>query len=135
MTSQMTPGAREAFIMSLGGALHRWGIPAHRLEDRMTEVATRIGLEAQFFSTPTSLMAGFGSLANQQVRLIRSDPGNVDLSKLADLDRVADEVAQGELSIDKGLAQVMAIDERPALYRGPIVIAAFSLAAAGSSRF
>lgn len=101
----------------------------------MTEVATHMGLQAQFFSTPTSLTAGFGSPQDQQVRLVRSDPGNVDLSKLLDLDRVADDVAQGTLSIDEGLAEIQAIDQRPALYRGMVIVGAFGLAAAGSSRF
>ncbi len=121
-------------MMALGGALQRWGIPAHRLEARMSEVAERVGIEAQFFSTPTSLTAGFGPLPAQSVRLVRIHPGNVNLSKILDLDRIADEVAHGQLTPEDGLRQVRAVDERPPLHSSPVVVVSFVLVAAGACR-
>lgn len=121
-------------MMALGAALHRWGIPAHRLEARLNDVARRVGLEAQFYSTPTSLMAGFGPMASQDVRLVRIEPGAVDLSKLLDLDRLSEDVARGGISPTEGLRRVQAIDHRPPLYGSASVILAFSLVAAGAAR-
>ena len=121
-------------MMSLGAALQRWGIPAHRLEARMNDVAERVGLEAQFFSTPTSLMAGFGPLPTQSVRLLRIVPENVDLSKLIDLDRIADDVANGGVTPQEALRQVRAVDERRPHYRAWAVIVAFALVGGGACR-
>ena len=121
--------------MALGAALHRWGIPAHRLEARLSEVARRMGLEAQFFSTPTSLMAGFGPMAAQQVRLSRVEPGSVDMSKLLELDEVSEAVARGQLAPGDAMARVRQIDERPAFYRGPLAVLGFGLAAAAAAQF
>ena len=101
----------------------------------MTEVAHHVGLSAQFFSTPTSLTAGFGDVGNQSVRLMRIDPGNVDLSKVLDLDRISDEVAKGGISPTEGLAEVLAVDRRPPRYGGAWVVLAFSVVAAGAARF
>ena len=48
-----------AFILRLGKALHRSGYAAHRLEAILERAAVRLGLDAQFFSTPTSIFASF----------------------------------------------------------------------------
>ena len=121
-------------MMALGAALQRWGIPAHRLETRMSEVATALGVQAQFFSTPTSLTGGFGPMSDQAVRLARVDPGAVDLSKLIDLDEITETVAQGQLQPIDGLDKVREIDGRPSMYGAPLVIFAFALVAAGVAR-
>ena len=134
-TPQLDPSSRETFMMVLATALHRWGISAHRLEARMTEVAHRLQVESQFFSTPTSLTAGFGPLGQQNVQLVRIDPGSVNLSKLLDLDRVAGAVAGGRMTPTDGLRQVREIDDRPPRYRGLLVAVAFGILAAATSRF
>jgi len=56
------PGAdpRVAFVLRLGREMHAHGNPAHRLEETLGRVSNRLGLETQFFSTPTSIFAAFG---------------------------------------------------------------------------
>lgn len=58
MTTTKEPGDRvddafEAFVLELGRALHESGVPAYRLEEALTLVASLFHREAHFFSTPT----------------------------------------------------------------------------------
>ena len=54
----------------------------------------RAGLQGQFFSTPTSIMAGFGGPGNQRACLVREQPGDVDLEKLVELDDLTDRLTR-----------------------------------------
>ena len=124
-----------AFVMELGSALHRFGTPAHRLEGAMGAVAGQLSLEAQVLSTPTSVMAGFGPLEQQRTILVRVDPGEVNLEKLSDLDRVADEVGRGQLDVTEGVQRVRGISARPGRYPAPLRVLAFGLLSASVAVF
>ena len=99
------------FILRLGRALHMFGYASHRLEELLEQAAERIGLEGQFFSTPTSIYCGFGALETQRTYLIRAEPGSLNLGKIVDLDQVLTEVlyhrltpAEGSWKIDEIIA-------------------------------
>lgn len=94
--------AAIGFILRLGEALHRYGLAAHGLEDALIGAANRLGVEAQFFTTPTSIFAAFGRPETQSTHLIRVFPGDVDLGKLAALDQVTHEVHAGTLTPAEG---------------------------------
>ena len=109
-----TSGSTDAvgFILRLGCALHNAGFSAHRLEATLSDVSRKLGLEAQFFSTPTSIMAAFGPPDSQRTHLIRAEPGSTNLSHLSGLDRIARDVvygtlgpAEGNLRIERLLAE------------------------------
>lgn len=119
------PSAGIEFVMQLGAALHRFGTPAHRLEATMSAVARQLELDAQILSTPTYVMAGFGPLTDQRHVLIRIDPGEVNLDKLAALDRVATLVGRGRLDVSEGAARVRTIAEGPG-YPAPALALAFA---------
>lgn len=117
-------GEAIRFMMDLGKALHTCGTPAHRLEESMAACAQRLGLEVQVFSTPTSLWAGFGPIESQRVRLVRIEPGGVNLSLLADVDDIASEVIKGDIPLSEGarrLEEALAKD-----WQYPVAITAFS---------
>jgi|GEM_PF-5885194 len=42
--AETSPEEARAFTMKLGEALHRYGAPAHRLEEAMIGTARRLGL-------------------------------------------------------------------------------------------
>ncbi|HUH00732.1 MAG TPA: threonine/serine exporter family protein [Kofleriaceae bacterium] len=131
----MNPARARAFVIELGAALHRAGAPAHRLENALTGVARRLGMEAQCFTTPTQLMVAFGAIPEQQVVMLRVEPGEIDLAKLAALDGLADAVVAGEVDVDEGLRHVQAIASAPKRYRGWAVVLAFGLTSAAVARF
>ncbi len=121
--------------MRLARALHSYGIPAHRLEDVLDSAAKKLGLEGQFFSTPTSIFAAFGKQDEQRTFLIRVTPGEVNLGKLAELDAVAVRVLRAGLAPVAGSALIDAIIAAPPRYGGAVTTLAFGLASAAASRF
>ncbi|MGY6555812.1 MAG: threonine/serine ThrE exporter family protein [Wenzhouxiangella sp.] len=105
-----------ALVLNLGRALLHVGSPAHRLEAAMQIMATRLGLTAEFFSTPTALIVSLGDGEKQRTFLARSEPGSTDLAKLADLTQVMEELASGKLEPEQADERVRAIDQAPPVY-------------------
>lgn len=112
------------FILRLGRALHNAGFSAHRLEATLSDIAHKLGLEAQFFSTPTSIMAAFGPPASQRTHLIRAEPGSTNLSHLSGLDRIARDVMYGNLGPVDGSLRIDALLAKPPQWTtGPMLLA------------
>lgn len=124
-----------AFLVRLGRALHAAGSPAHRLEDALGHVARATGLEAQFFSTPTSIFAAFGPSTNQRMVLARVVPGDSDLERLADLDELLEDVVRGAVDEDEADRRLTAIEDRPPRYSRWATIVAHGLVSAAAARF
>ena len=122
-----------SFVLRLARALHSYGVPAHRLEDVLDSAAKKLGLEGQFFSTPTSIFAAFGKQDEQRTFLIRVNPGGVDLGKLADLDAVAVRVLREGLAPIEGSAQIDEIIAAAPPYGIVLRTLAFGLASAAAS--
>ena len=130
------PDACVRFVLELGLALHRYGTPANRLEDVMAAVSLQLGLTARLVSTPTAIYASFGAPEALKTTLIRADPGEVDLDRLSQLDRVTSLVLNGQLLPAQGAAAVDAILAQPPRY-GPWVTVGCNglVAAAGAQLF
>ncbi|WP_223643223.1 threonine/serine exporter ThrE family protein [Corallococcus sp. EGB] len=127
------PGPAVAFVLRLGHALHRHGTPAHRLEGLMMRVSERLGLEARFFSTPTSIFASFGPPEDLRTSLIRVEPGDMDLERLILLDLLADDVIQGRLTPAEGARRVEDILARPERYGPALQLLCWMLAGASAA--
>jgi uncharacterized membrane protein YjjP (DUF1212 family) len=127
-------GARR-FVLQLARALHRHGTPAHHLETTLSTAAARLGLDAVFFSTPTSIMVGIGQLETQRVHLLRVEPGEPNLGQLAALGAITREVVEGAILPEEGLDRIEALDEAPAVYPPWLVLLAFVLSSAAVACF
>ena len=127
------PMPAVAFTLRLGQALHRYGTPAHQLEEQMRLVSQRLGLEARFFSTPTSIFASFGPPEALRTSLIRVEPGELDLGRLAHLDALANSVIRGELSPEEGAERVEAVLSEPPRYGNALHLLCWALAASGAA--
>lgn len=127
-----TPPDMEAvsFVLRLGRALHTYGLSADALEHALQAMADRLGLEANFFTTPTSIFAAFGPQERQRTHLIRVYPGDVDLGKLARLDAVARDVEHGRVSVRDGSARIDAIMALPPISKPMVRILAYGVASA-----
>jgi uncharacterized membrane protein YjjP (DUF1212 family) len=108
----MDEGAID-FVLALGRALHRYGTPADRLEQALGECCQRLGLVAEVFTTPTAIIMSFGEPAELRTRLMRVTGGELDMHKLAQLDALADLVAEHALSPADGLARLERILAMP----------------------
>ncbi len=89
----------EALLVRVAGLLHAHGTPAHRLERLLGVMSRHFGVQAQFLSSPTSLIAAFGSGADQRVRMLRIEPGEVNLGKLIEFDELLEKVEDRTYSI------------------------------------
>ncbi len=126
---------REAFVLELGAALHRAGAPAHRLETALVSISEQLGLQASFFSTPTSLTAAFGELGAQRTGLARVSPGDAQLERLVQLDATGDAVLAGELDLEQAEARVAAIEDAPPRFGPRATTAACGLVSAAAVGF
>jgi len=138
-TTDGTIEAREMLVLALGKELHAAGAPAHRLEDVLGELARSLGLETQVFSTPTALIVGFGALSEQRMRLVRVEPGGLDLGRIDRLDDILRQVIRGALAPAAALAEVERVCHpdapRPDRFGPVALVLVYALLSATSARF
>jgi uncharacterized membrane protein YjjP (DUF1212 family) len=129
------PDPRISFVITLARALHRFGTPAHRLEDTMKTILARLGLEGVFFSIPTGIFASFGAPEEHLTSLVRTDSTEVNLEKLSLLNELADKVIDGETGPEEGSREVEKIVAAPYRYSPLLTLFAFGLGSASAGRF
>jgi uncharacterized membrane protein YjjP (DUF1212 family) len=127
--------ARVAFVLRLGRALHRYGTPSHRLEETLDQVSRHLGLDGQFFSQPTSIFAAFGPQDEQHTFLLRFEPGDIHLERLARVDAVVHEVLAGTITPDVATARLAAIDVSLPPYPAVLTLIASGVSSAAACRF
>ncbi|MFT5424878.1 MAG: uncharacterized membrane protein YjjP (DUF1212 family) [Phycisphaerales bacterium] len=109
------PDERALFLLELGLALSGYGAASYRVEEALELAARGLKTPAEFFVMPTSLFASIGESDSQRVFLRRMEPGDPHLEKLALVDRVFNEVGDGELGVHEGrerLRQIATMRER-----------------------
>jgi uncharacterized membrane protein YjjP (DUF1212 family) len=129
------PQAAIGFVLRIGQALHATGYAAHRIEAVMERVASQLGLQGQFFATPTSIFAAFGPLERQRTHLMRVGAADDDLGRLADLDQVVGQVMKGELLPAEGSVRIDKIMTAPPRYSGLLNVLAYGVLSASGARF
>ena len=131
--STATYAQRIAFVCEIAGRLHTYGTTAQRLEGALVTLSTRLNLECEPWSNPTGLILSFSDPAkplgmSDTTRVIRLAPGENDLRKLVEADRIAEAVAGGEMSIAQGHTALRAMDRKPSLRFLATQLFAFGLA-------
>ena len=92
---------RVKFLVRLGRALHEYGVPAHRLEDTLSNASACLGVKGEFFSGPTSLISSFGEAGQQHTALSRVQPNELQIDKLVVLDEAVEALYRAELTIEQ----------------------------------
>lgn len=117
ITTKPEPPGAEAdaieFVLKLGRALQRYGTPAHRLEEGLLECCRRLGLSAEVFTTPTTIIMSFGEPGALRTRMMRVESGELEMSKLARVDALVDAVASLRMSPADGVVELAAIIASP----------------------
>jgi uncharacterized membrane protein YjjP (DUF1212 family) len=122
-------------VVKLSQALHRYGIPTHRLESGMDLVLHKLGMSGQFFATPTGIFASFGPPEALRTSLIRVEPSESDLEKLACLDELVNQVIDGDVTVTQGLYRIEAIINQRDRYGPAMSIFCFALGSCMFARF
>lgn len=89
----------QAFLVRVGQVLHSYGTPSHRMERLLGRIAEFLGITAQVFTTPTSLMLSMDQGQGERTMLLRVSPGNVDLGKLVELDVLLEALEDGHIDV------------------------------------
>ncbi len=127
--------ARIAFVVELAERLHTYGTTAQRLEGALVSVSQTLGLDCEPMANPTGMVLTFSDPTrppgeSDTTRVIRVPPGDDDLAKLCEADRIAEDVMAGRIGLAEGYAALRALD-RPASRRDQVLRAlAFGLSAA-----
>ena len=126
---------RIGFVLEVAQRLHAYGTTAQRLEGSVLAVAHRLDLECEAWPNPTGMILSFSDPrlpagVSDTTRVIRLAPGDTDLYKLCEADRIADEVTAGRLGIAEGRAQLRALDRPPGVRGRAMQIFGFGLASA-----
>jgi uncharacterized membrane protein YjjP (DUF1212 family) len=126
---------RIEFVLEVAEHLHAYGTTAQRLEGAIVAISQRLGLECEPWSNPTGMILSFNDPrrpagVSDTTRVIRLAPGDTDLYKLCEADRIAEDVMAGRVGIAQGHAQLRALDI-PAGRRGRAMqVFGFGLASA-----
>ncbi|MGQ4660254.1 threonine/serine exporter family protein [Lysobacter sp. F6437] len=107
---------RIRFMVELAERLHLYGTTAQRLEAALLLVAERLRLECEPWSSPTALILTFSDPqhlpgASDTTRVIRLPPGDNDLHKLAETDRIAEALIAGEMDLAMAFEAMDALDK------------------------
>ena len=139
LQNKLTPvprdGSAEILLVRIAELLHAHGTPAHRLERLLARMSASLGVEAQFLSTPTSLLAAFGPSSDQRTHLLRVEPGEVDLGKLVEFDDLLEALEHGRTTVSEALSRVEELAGQPPRYGVRWVTLAFGAASAGAAVF
>jgi uncharacterized membrane protein YjjP (DUF1212 family) len=111
-----------AFVLALGRALHKYGTPAHRLEEALRVACRRLDLEAEIFTTPTAIIMSFGEPSELRTRMMRVEGGELDMDKLEQVDDLADEVAAQRVTAAEGVERLEQILAAPRQYGRAVTV-------------
>jgi len=109
--------AKIAFMVELAGHLHTYGTTAPRLEGAIISVAERLGVECEPWCNPTGMILTFSDPERPPgesdiSRVIRVPPGEINLGKLCEVDRIAEDVVAGRLGLADGYAALRALERK-----------------------
>jgi uncharacterized membrane protein YjjP (DUF1212 family) len=125
----------EVFLVELARDLHRFGTPAHRLEEQVSRCGARLGVPTTMFSLPTFLALSFGPIDRQRTVNLRVDPGSVDLARLHAMEGIQRRVLSGEMPPIAGAAALRELGAAPPTYNRWVCWLAYALSAMAATRF
>lgn len=125
---------RIDFVTQLARSLHAVGTTAQRLEGAICAIAARLRLVCNPWSNPTGLILSFGDpddpAAGETTRVIRLEPGEIDLRKLCQADAIAEQVMRGEMGLNAGARALEALKRLPSRRGAALTIFSFGLTSA-----
>ncbi len=125
---------RIRFVTELARRLHLAGVSSSRLEGAVRSVASAIGARCEIWATPTGILMSLSDAAlpngTQETRVLRLDPGEINLGVLTKLDTIAEQVVHGAMSLDAAWEAMHRLDTPSTTKQQLATVAAFGLAAA-----
>ncbi len=123
--------AKVDFILLLGRSLHGCGAAAHHLERALTKTGMKLDLHCELLAFPTGIIASFSKGEQQRTVVIRTEPGQIDLSKLSRIDEAADLVIAGKRSLLEGTQTIESIHLGGLDFPKWLMVLSYALASGG----
>ena len=126
--------AKINFVIELAERLHVYGTTAQRLEGAISAVAHKLRLDCEPWSNPTGMILTFSDPQrplgdSETTRVIRLPPGDNDLYRLSETDRIAEDVMADRIDLAGAHAAMSALDDVPRLRTRAMQVLGFALAA------
>ena len=126
--------AKIHFVIELAERLHVYGTTAQRLEGAISAVALKLGLDCEPWSNPTGMILTFSDPKrplgdSETTRVIRLPPGENDLRRLSETDRIAEDVMADRIDLASAHAAMSALDAPPRPRTQAMQVLGFALAA------
>jgi uncharacterized membrane protein YjjP (DUF1212 family) len=136
MTLTSSNQDRIAFVQRMGKALHRYGAPAHRLQDALTAMSNELGLQGNFFTTPSAIMYSYDIPGENGIaHLQRVHNNSIDLHRLSQLDKLFNDFLGTDLTVTAANARLDDILNENYGYNQITKLFAFTLTSGGASTF
>ena len=107
---------RVAFLVQLAEHLHKYGTTAQRLEGAIVAVSRRLQVACEPWSNPTGLILTFSDPQRPEsdtARVLRMPPGDTDLYRLSETDRIAEALMSGRIGLEQAHAALSVLDRPP----------------------
>ena len=101
----------------------------------MVNMSRKLGVEASFLYTPTSVFASFGVVPDEATHLLRIDRSDLNLGKLVELDEVMEDVEHGRSGLDAAMERLEAIACARPRWNTAWRTLGYALASGGAARF
>jgi uncharacterized membrane protein YjjP (DUF1212 family) len=125
------PDASTEVLLRFARVGHDAGYSTEELEDRVLALADSFGLAGtQVSATPTLVDVSVGSLPTQRTYALRVRPGAVHLDSIARLDRLVQDVIDGQSDAGAALTALADVESGPLERPWPVLLAAYGLAGA-----
>ncbi|MFK8012794.1 MAG: threonine/serine exporter ThrE family protein [Marinicellaceae bacterium] len=128
--SRSTRRKQAKLLLRMGRAISEAGAPAHRLENSMQVLLDKFKMQGNFFSMPTALFATLGDEDIQRTYMIRTQPNDVDLTKISSLSDVITRLEEDEIDINDAYEEIKIIVEEKPRYKTWHTIFSIGLASA-----
>jgi uncharacterized membrane protein YjjP (DUF1212 family) len=117
-----------ALLGELARALHQATLPADELEERLAAVATRLGIEGEFFTLQSFLAMELRSEGATRVSVGRmSFDTHWNLTRMTAVLAIADQLADGRMSAAEGRRELAALPKRKNPYPNWLVAVAYGV--------
>ncbi len=126
---------KHEFLIRVGEVLHRHGTPSHRLENVISKIADRLGVEGFCFYTPTSLLISITDENGEATYLRRVNSGTVDVDKLVRFDETLERLEANELDIEGARSELEKVEGDKSTYPTWLTAVACSISCASVAVF
>jgi uncharacterized membrane protein YjjP (DUF1212 family) len=121
------------FVTQLVSRAHEYGTSFIRLQDFMSQLPRLFGFHGVMLAASPFLFFEFWRPGDSEPSrvTIQLPAGSFDLAKLSELDALVNDLAEGKVSIDEGVARLKQIDSLQSPYKNVVVALGYALCGAG----